>query len=413
MKHEIKKLPGSLIELTVKLEDKEFSGYYQAAEDDAAANVTLKGFRKGAAPKELVAAALDHDKIFHEAINEAVRWSLNEVKMQNTWTFIDQPKIEVTEGEPGKGIAYKATLTLFPEINLGNYQKIAAKVFGEKQPVVIADEEINKTIEWLRGSRAKEARVARGAAQKDLVEIDVETEQGGAPVPHGTFKGERFILGESSFIIGFDKALEGKKENEVVKFSIIAPKDYWQKELQEKQLDFTVVVHGVFERILPELNDEFAQALGAKFKTIEDVKTSIREGLTLEKTEKENEKLRIKTLEAIAKDSKMDIPKVLIERTLDGMVADMARMIPPEENKKPEALAAEMREKLRDRAVANVGSNLVMYKLAQVEKLEPTAEEIGAEAAKRGVDLEKEHDYIYGTLQNQKVFAFLEAQAAK
>ena len=109
----------------------------------------------------------------------------------------------------------------------------------------------------------------------------------------------------------------------------------------------------------------------------------------------------------------MDLPAVIIERTLDGMVADMARMIPPGENKKPDELAKEMREKLRDRAIANVSGNLVMYKLAQVEKLEPTAEEIGAEAAKRGVDLEKEHDYIYGTLQNQKVFAFLEAQAAK
>jgi FKBP-type peptidyl-prolyl cis-trans isomerase (trigger factor) len=61
MKHNIKKLPGSKVELTVNLEDKEFSGYYQSAEDNAAANVTIKGFRKGAAPKEMVTAALDHD----------------------------------------------------------------------------------------------------------------------------------------------------------------------------------------------------------------------------------------------------------------------------------------------------------------------------------------------------------------
>ena len=400
-----------MVEVTVKLEDSEFKGYYQAAEDEAAANVTIKGFRKGAAPKEMVTAALDHDKIFHEAINEAVRWSLNEIKIENTWTFIDQPRIEVTDGEPGKGVAYKATLTLFPEITLGNYKKIAAKVFGERKPVEVTDEEINKTIEWLRGSRAKEVRVARGAQQKDLVEIDIETESAGVPVVNATFKNDRFILGESSFIAGFDKQLEGKKENEVVKFSIVAPKDYWQKEMQGKQLDFTVVIHGVFERALPELNDEFAQTLGPRFKTAEDIKTNIREGLTLEKTEKENEKLRVQALEAIAKDSKMDLPAVIIERTLDGMVADVTKMIPPGENKKPEDLAKEMRERLRERAITNVSSNLVMYKLAQVEKLEPTAEEIGAEAAKRGVDLEKEHDYIYGTLQNQKVFSFLEAQA--
>lgn len=413
MKSDIKKLPGSQMQLTVKLEDKEFSGYYQAAEDKAAAEVTIKGFRKGAAPKEMVAAGLNHDEIFHDAINEAVRWSLNEIKMENTWTFIDQPKIEVTSGEPGKGIEYKATLTLFPEITMGDYKKTATKIFSQKSEVVVTDEEINKTLEWLRGSRAKETRVARGAAQKDLVEIDVETESAGVPVPNATFQNERFILGESSFITGFDRALEGKKENEVVKFSIVAPKDYWQKELQEKQLDFTVVIRGVFERSVPELNDEFAQSLGSKFKTAEDLKTNIREGLTMEKTEKELEKKRIKALDEIAKDSKMDLPAILIERTLEGMVADVTRMVPPGENKKPDELAKEMREKLRDRAKTNVAANLVMYKLAQVEKLEPTAEEIGAEATQRGVDLEKEHDYIYGTLQNKKIFAFLEAQGAK
>lgn len=412
MKHDIKKLPGSQVELKVALEDSEFKTYYEAAESQAAANVTIKGFRKGTAPKELVAAALDHDAVFHTAINEAVRRSLNEVKAEHDWTLIDQPRIEVTDGEPGKGIKYTATLTVFPEIKLGNYAKIAAKTFADRKPVVVAEEEITKTIEWLRGSRAKETRVARGAQAKDLVEVDIEAESGGVAVPNSSFQGDRFILGESNFIAGFDKHLEGKKENEVVKFSITAPKDYWQKELQEKQLDFTVVVRGVFERELPALDDAFAQSLGPNFKTADDLLKNVREGLTMEKTEKENEKLRAKALEAIAKDSTMDIPTVLIERTLDSMVADVQRMVPAGENKNPEALIKEMREKLRDRAKANVVSNLVMYKLAQVEKLEPTAEEVGAEAARLGVDLEKEHDYIYGTLQNKKVFEFLEKQTA-
>lgn len=411
MKHSIKKLPGSKVELTVNLEDKEFSGYYQSAEDNAAANVTIKGFRKGAAPKEMVTAALDHDKIFREAINEAVRWSLESIKQEQDWTFIDQPSIEVTDGEPGKGVSYKAILTVFPEIVLGDYKKIAGKIFGEKMELTVNEDEVQKTIEWLRGSRAKEVRVARGAAPKDLVEIDIETEHAGQPVEGASFKNDRFILGESNFIAGFDKHLEGKKENEVVKFSITAPKDYWQKELQGKQLDFTVVIHGVFERELPALNDEFAKTLGPKFQTAEDVTKNIREGLLHEKTDKENEKRRIKVLDEIAKDSKMEIPEILVERTLDGMVADVARMIPPGENKNPAELMKEMREKMRDRAVANVKSNLIMYKLVQVEKLDPTAEEVGAEAAHRGVDLEKQHDYIYGILQNKKVFAFLEAQA--
>lgn len=425
MKHEIKKLPASKIEVNVTLEDKEFAGYYQAAEDAAAGEVTIKGFRKGAAPKEMVAAALDHDKIFHSAINEAVRWSLNEIKIENNWTFIDQPKIEITEGEPGKGITYKATLTTFPEIKLGDVAKVAKKVFAEKKPVTITDEEVDKTLEWIRSSRATETRVVRPAQMGDLVEADIDTECEEKPVKGASLQNDRFILGESNFIAGFDKQLEGKKENEVLKFSIVAPKDYWQKELQGKQLDFTVTLRGVFERTLPALTDEFAAGLGDKFSAeggpasggktpLEKLKKSIKEGMTMEKQDKELEKLRIKVLEEIAKDSKMDVPEIMVERTLDDMMDQYGQYLKGDAaDAKQEEFRTEMRNKLRDRAVANVSNNLVMYKIAQEQNLVPTAQEIEAEAAHHNVDPEKQHEQLYAMLQNKKVFEYLESFADK
>lgn len=411
MKNKIKKIPGSQIELEVTLSNEEFQDYYKPAYEDAARSVTIKGFRPGTAPKELVDGALDHDKIFRAALQDAVRWSLDEIKKENDWSFIDSPKVEVTDGDPEKGISYKATLTVFPEIELGNYKKAAKKVFSEKTEIQVADDEIAKTIDWVRGSRAAVTRVSRSAAMGDMVEIDIDTMSQGKAVPNSSFKNDRFILGESQFIAGFDKHLEGKKEGETATFSITAPNTYWQKDLQGKQLDFTVKINGVYERKLAELNDEFAATLGPNFKNMDDVKKSVREGLAMEKQEKETEKQRIKVIDEIVKDSKIDVPNILVERTLDGMVADFERMVPPQDNKNPESLRAEMREKLRDRALQNVKGNLIVYKLAQVEKLEPTKEEIEAEAKRHGVDLEKEHDYIYNNLQNQKVFTFLEKQA--
>lgn len=411
MQKKIKKLPGSQVELEVTLENKQFQEYYQLAYDDAAKTITIKGFRPGAAPKELVDQAIDHDKVFHAAVQDAVKTSLDEIKRENDWSLIDSPRVEVTEGDPEKGVTYKATLTLFPEVELGNYKKTAKKIFSEKKEVAVGDEEVAKTIDWVRKSRAAVTRVARPSAMGDMVEIDIDTQSAGKAVPNSTFKNERFILGESQFISGFDKQLEGKKEGEAANFSITAPADYWQKNFQGKQLDFSVKINGVYERKVPDLTDEFAAGLGPKFKTVEDIKTNVREGLAMEKQEKETEKQRIKLIDEIVKDSQIDVPTILIERTLDGLAADVKRMVPPEENKNPEALDKEMREKLRERAVQNVKGNLVMYKLAQVERLEPTKEEIEAEAAKAGVDLEKEHDYIYNNLQNQKVFAFLENQA--
>jgi trigger factor len=206
----------------------------------------------------------------------------------------------------------------------------------------------------------------------------------------------------------------GKKENEVIKFSIVAPKDYWQKELQGKQLDFTVTLRGVFERKLPDLTDEFAAGLGGKFKTVEDLKSSIKEGMKMEKQEKELEKLRIKVLEEISKDSKMDIPDIMVERTLDDMMDQYGQYLKGEAtDAKQEEFRSEMRNKLRERAVSNVSNNLVMYKIAQEQNLVPTAEEIEAEAAHHNVDAEKQHEQLYAMLQNKKVFEYLESFAVK
>jgi FKBP-type peptidyl-prolyl cis-trans isomerase (trigger factor) len=103
----------------------------------------------------------------------------------------------------------------------------------------------------------------------------------------------------------------------------------------------------------------------------------------------------------------------MVSRTLDGIVADMKPMLTLEAGQTPEQLDKELRVKLLDRAKQNVASNLVLYKIAQIEKLEPTGEEVEAEAKKHQVDPETHYDYIYGRLQNQKVFQLLESLASK
>lgn len=408
MKHTFKSLPGSKIELEVKLTDEEFKKYYQPLFDEAAAKVQIKGFRPGAAPKEMLAQGVDHEKVFRLAIQDAVRFSLNEVKMEHDWSLIDQPSVEVKDSTDG--VSYTATLTIFPEVKLGSYQKLAKKVFGTRREITVTDDEKQKTVDWLLNSRAASIRVARPAQLKDLVEIDLETTSEGKPVPNSSFKGERFLVGESHFMKGFDDQLVGKSEGAEFEFSITAPADYWQKDLQNKKIDFKVKLHGVYEQKKPEFDDAFAATLGTQFKTVADVHKSIGEGLLMEKQEKETERLRLEALAAIVADSKMEIPEVLVERTLDNMVSQTKGMVPPDASKDEAALDKELREKLRERAKENVASHLILYALAKAEKLEPTAEEIEAEAKVTGVDLEQYHDYIYDRLQNQKVFKFLESQ---
>jgi len=404
-----KKLLGSQIELEVAMDVKEFQKHWQPLFDSAASKVVIKGFRPGTAPKEMLEQGVNHDQVFEQAVRDAVRISLNEHTESESLTLIDQPKVEVLDAK--EGVTYKATLTVFPDVKLGNYKKIAKKVFAEAKPVALEAGEIDKTVNWLLGSRATTVLAARESKKGDLVELDVDTTVGGKPLEGASFKGDRFVVGESHFIKGFDEQIEKHKAGDEFTFSIVAPKDYWQKELQGKSIDFKVKVHGVYDRTLPVLSDELAQTLGPTFKTVADLKKNIEEGLTAEKKEKEGERLRLKVLDEVAKDSKMELPEIMVERTLISMIEDVKRMLPKEPGQSPEAFEKDLREKMRPRAEQNVATNLVMYQIAKEERLEPTKEEVEADAQANGVDLEKHYDYSYGRVQNQKVFALLEKAA--
>lgn len=302
MKSSFKKLPGSRIELEVNLDQKEFLPYYQSVYEQAAANVHLKGFRPGTAPKELVEKAIDKEKIFEDAARNAVRWSLDEITKDNQWTIIAQPQIEVEDAQ--LGLKYKAILTIFPEIKLSNYKKIAQQVIGEKREVKVEPKEVEQTLDWIRNSRKVGDKV-------------------------------------------------------------------------------------------PELNDEFAKSVG-KFQSIEDLKKSVNEGILMEKQVKETDRLRLKMLDEIIKSSEIDIPEIMIDKTYDRMYAELAPMFKAS-GKSEEEIKSQLRERARD----NVASNLAIYKIAQIEHLEPKPEE---------VDDNGNYQYNYGVLQQNKVFAFLESQ---
>lgn len=317
MKNSFKRLPGSKIELEVTLDQKEFLPYYEKAHSAAMSQVHLKGFRPGAAPKELAAGAVDKEAVFEAAAKEAIRHSLDEVSEENNWTLIDTPNIAVEDAE--LGIKYKATLTVFPEVKLGNYTKIAHKVMGDKKEQKVEADEVEKTLTWLR---------------------------------------------------------EQRKEGDKV----------------------------------PELNDDFAKTVG-NFKTVEELKKSVNEGILLEKQFKERDRLRIKILEEIVKASEIDIPEIMVQKTFDGLNKQWGPMLKAS-GKTEEQVKTDLMEKAKN----NVASNLVIYRLAQAEQLEPTKEEVeGQEAhmhagAHEHVGESQDYQYNYGMLLNEKVYAFLEKQ---
>ena len=260
MKSIIKKLPASQVELSATLDKDEFKEYWDEVLEEELAKVHLKGFRPGMAPREMAEHAVDKDKVFNEAANRAVRYALQDLSEKNHWTIIDKPQVEIDE--KNLEFSFHGILTLFPEIKLGNYKKIAKKIFSEKIEVKVDLAEVDKALDWLRESRKK---------------------------------------GD----------------------------------------------------ILPELNDEFSKSLG-KFQNVAELRQNIEQGVRMEKEFHERDKQRVRVLDEIIKSSEIDVPNVMIEKTLDHIAKD---------NK-------ELRDKMRDKAKHDVLANLILFKIAEIEKID-------------------------------------------
>lgn len=413
MKSSFKKLPGSKIAIEVTLGADDVRPYYERAQAKALGNVRLKGFRPGMAPKAMAESAVDNHAVMEQAIQDAIRHSLNEVVEDHEWIVIDSPRVEITSDEKTvateKGLTYKADLTIYPEIELPDYKKIAHKELADKKEIKVTDTEIKETLDWLRKSRAPLVRAEREAKKGDVVEVDIATASEGKDIGHGKIEGDRFELGNGKYIPGFEEKVAGHKAGEELKFTLTAPPDYWKKDLRDKKLDFEVKLKAVFEAQMAEANDDFAKSLG-KFENLEALKKSIVDGLQKEKEMKESERVRLKVLDAIVEKTKADVPEIFVERTIDGLMAEHSKML-ESSGEDP----AEVRKSVRPSSEKRVLANLALTEIAKKEHLEPTKEEIEEEAKNHagetaGQDAGKVYDYIYGILINRKVFEFLEKQ---
>jgi trigger factor len=377
MKYTHKDLPGSVKHLEINLSGDEFAKYWQISYDKAIKEVNVKGFRKGSAPKEIADKAINKDEVFSGASVDAVREILKQITEEKDWEVVDQPKIDIKE--KGKDFIFKIDLTVFPEVSLKDYKKIAKKIFSDKKESSVSEKEIQEAVDWILNSRAKIVLSSKPAEIGNVVNIDYKG------------KNDQFILGQSKIEKDFDKKIVGHKDGE--------------------EFD-GIKLNSVFNRQIPELNDEFVQTLG-EFKTIDDLKKSINEGISKEKELKEVEKLRIKILEEIIKNSKIEIPQIMIDKTLAGMLEEYKIYV------KQDFKEDDVKKKLEPEAKKKVASNLILYKIAKLEKLEPEPEEVEIESSKilgslrpeeaAKIDKERIHNYSYDILKNKKVFEFLES----
>jgi len=261
MKHTIKNLPKSTLEITFELEPDEIEPFLDEAASRLSKNLKIAGFRPGKAPRKEVEKQVGALKLLEEALESIVRKSYVEVVMSDKLDTVGSPSVDIQKLAPGNTLIFKMTVSTIPKINkLTDYKKTKIK----KEPVVVSDEDIMLLLGDLQKVRAREVRKNRPIEKADRVVIDLEISQNNIPVAGGATKGHVVLMDEPYYVPGLTNELLTLKEGDEKRFALTFPEDHFQKNLAGKPVDFKIKVTEIYERISPPIDDDFAKEMGKK-----------------------------------------------------------------------------------------------------------------------------------------------------
>ncbi len=323
MQSNLKKLNKDQIKATVDLNQQDLQKYLDRAEGELSREIEIKGFRKGKAPKDLVKKHLAQEKVRAVALEIALKQSLSDVVKDNSLDTLSTSQLSI-ETNDTTHLKYSIVIDLFPKVEIADLIGIKVK----RKDVIIEEKEIDEALEVAKNSKANFVDKDENEPTKngDRVEVDFEVKKDGQIIEGGASKNHPLIIGGRNFIPGFEEQLVGMKKGEEKSFSLTAPEDYFYKDVAGKKLDFVVKLNDVKKVVAPEVNDDFARTLG-HFTDLSELKKSIKEGLTQEKSVKENQKLRLEILDSIIRQSKIEVSEGLLNKQLEIMVSDFDRTL--------------------------------------------------------------------------------------
>ncbi len=424
----MKKIKGSKIEFEISIKPERVKEFYDQAAKNLSQNIEIKGFRKGMVPKDVLIAKVGEAPLFEEAAYLALEKEYINFIQENDVYPVDNPQIEVKKIAPENPFEVKVVVAVYPDVVLPDYNKIIDEESKKRERKFdVSDDELNASLDYLLNSRAKENRVEREAKKGDLVEVDFEVRKDGVKLEGGESRNHPVKIGDGKFIPGFEDELVGLKEGDKKSFSLTAPKDYFKKDLAGKKLDFKVKVNAVFEIQKPELTDEFAKSLG-DFKTVDDLKKSVKEGIEMEKKEKERNEYLDKVLKRIVEESEIDLPDVLVEKEAEKMLDEFRYDVESHGVNFGDYLASlkktedDFKNGLKGQAELRLKKSMVISEIAKKEKLEATEDEIqnkanellsrftSVEDAKKNVNPDDLRAYSKMLIINDKVFNLLDKE---
>jgi len=382
--------------LEVEVDSERFAQALDEAFKRVVKRVVVPGFRKGKVPRKLFEKRFGVESLYEDAVNILLPQAYQEAVIETGIEPVDQPAVDVVQVESGKPFIFKATVTVKPEVQLGEYKgvEVEDKVFE------VTDQDVEQEIENVLRSHAQIETVEDGAVEKgDVVTIDFEGTVDGEPFEGGEAEGFRLEIGSGALVAGFEDQLIGMKPGEEREIEVTFPENYHVKSLRGKVARFRVKLHEIRRPVLRELNDEFVQEI-SEFQTVDEYMADLRKKLE-ERAKLEHERyIENEVVRKAIERATIEIPPVMIEREIDHQIGHFAQQLQMQQIPLDAYLEftgltmEELRDQYRELAEQNVRTSLVLEAIANAEQVEITEEDVEQEIARMAEQTGLEADRV-------------------
>lgn len=409
----VEKQEKSAVELVIEIGGEEFEAAVQKAYLKQRNKINVPGFRKGKAPRKIIEGMFGSGVFYEDAINELYPKAYADAVEQEKLDVVSWPNVEVLEA--GKdGLTFKATVTVRPEVKLGEYKGLTA----EKEEVKITDEDIDNELKPYINRASRMVTVEREAQNGDTVVIDFEGFKDGVPFDGGKAEGHSLELGSSAFIPGFEDQLVGTKAGDEKDVNVTFPEEYHAEELAGAPVVFKVKVHEVKEKQLPTVDDEFAKDV-SEFDTLEAFKKDLADKLTERREAQAKRAFEAAIMEQVMDNMEVEIPDAMVAYETDQMVEDMARRIqaqgiPFEQYMAMTGMTIDIvRSQAAAAAMERVRRDLALGAVVAAENIEISDEDLEAEYKRLADEYHMELDQVKAAAPAEDVKKGLAIQKAE
>ena len=396
MSVQVEKLEHNMAKLTIEVEASKFDAAMKNAYNKKKGSFNLPGFRKGKVPMYIIEKEYGAGVFYEDAANELMPEAYAEALEESGLEVVSRPEVDVTQIGKGQNFIFTAEVATKPEVTLGDYKGLEVP----KSETEVTDEEVEAELKKEQEKNSRTITVEDRAAENgDTATIDFEGFVDGEAFEGGKGTDYPLTLGSNTFIPGFEEQLVGAKTGDHVEVKVTFPEEYQAKELAGKEAVFQCDVKKIEAKELPELDDDFAKDV-SEFDTLAEYKEDVKKNLTEKKAEDARRAKEDAAVDKVIENAQMDIPEAMIETQTRQMLDDFARRMQSQGLSMEQYFqftgqsVEKMMEDMKPQALKRIQTRLVLEKIAEVENIQPTEEEVNEEISKMAEMYKMEADKL-------------------